>query len=423
MGAAGGRPAPRARRGSEEGLRRQCSAGLPPESLPHLLELLDARGLASLRRSFRLHDLGQEAYIAELQAAALELLLETKFPFTHAAYVLGLNGPYYSLDTIAEKHYGIPKTLPSLLCALFRAAVPGVAFTTLRMQKLAAAANFGGQHKTLAFSLSPLASAEEGSEGFDTPSAEGEAGSPSPETPTDAGGGATPLLVSPGPGLPGYVLCLTEGCLGGHGEVCDDLGSGNSWRYLTGPQIRSRWTSFPADAWLRWHWPRQGDLYIITATCEAPSTCNKLRRRERRQMAKIGFLLPEGAPEADEASDSDDREQCAAPEGPARPPEADTPTSPSRPNAARVAAARRLLALPEESVLTTQLVEDAFRRSARQVHPDRAASDSPIPASWLMSQLTWARRILREAAAHGVGEVGDQEAAAEVLMLAAPHPE
>jgi len=117
------------------------ASGLPQDCLPPLLELLDADGLAMLRSALNLRDLDGEAHAALLRAVVLELLLATKFPFTHAAYVMGLNGTYYSLDTIAEKHYGIPRALPTLLCALFRHMVPNVPFTTIRIQKFAAATN------------------------------------------------------------------------------------------------------------------------------------------------------------------------------------------------------------------------------------------------------------------------------------------
>lgn len=405
--------------------------GLPPESLPALLELLDARGLASLRRACALHGAAREAHVAMLYAAVLELLLETKFPFTHAAYVLGLNGPYFSLDTIAERHYGIPEALPALICELFRVAVPGVAFTTLRLQKFAAAANFGGRHRTLAFSLAsppPALTTEDGGNADGARLGATELAGAAAEAGTMD---EAPLLVSTGPGLPGYVLCLTEGCHGGHGEVCEDLGKGGSWRWLSGPQLRTRWAAFPADAWLRWHWPHEGDLYAVTVTCEAPANYLKLRRRECKQMAGIGFLLPADISigpedEADENIEEADGDSSQSPDaGRVDPDGARSPVSPSRrPSGARVAAARRLLGLADEPMLTAPLVEDAFRRAARQVHPDRAAADTLIPASWLMSQLTWARRVLREAAADGEGEQpAEQEAAAEILMLAAPDPQ
>lgn len=103
-----------------------------PECLLGLFQLLDAKGLAHLRRCAHIggHGAGtalsRAARVAELRAAVLELLGKTKFPFVHAAYVLGLNGSHYSLDTTAERHYGIPVRLPRLLCDLFRLEVPGL---------------------------------------------------------------------------------------------------------------------------------------------------------------------------------------------------------------------------------------------------------------------------------------------------------
>ncbi|CAE7940642.1 AK1 [Symbiodinium necroappetens] len=92
-------------------------------------------------------------FVAELRAAILELLRATKFPFVHAAYVLGLNGSHYSLDTATDRHYGIPLRLPRLLCQLFRLEVPNTDFTTIRIQKFASSVNFNGTHRTLPVNL------------------------------------------------------------------------------------------------------------------------------------------------------------------------------------------------------------------------------------------------------------------------------
>lgn len=381
------------------------SPGLPQDCLPPLLELLDADGLATLRSALNLQSLHRESYAALLRAAVLELLLATKFPFTHAAYVMGLNGTYYSLDTIAEKHYGIPRALPTLLCALFRHMVPNVPFTTIRIQKFAAATNFGGQHKTLAFSLysDPKHEEETDEEGTDKNLEQIHES----EAPTES------LSIVD----VGYVLCLTAGCTGGYGERRAKNGP---WCWLAGKKTPRHWASFPLDSELRWHWPRVGDMYAITVTCEAPELCGKLRRRERRFMANVGFKLPVNI--ESEATSSDELEE------PITQAEPQMPNSPSRrPSSARVTAAKRLLQLDNVEVPSLGEVEEAFRSAARQAHPDRMASDSPIPASWLMSQLTWARRVLREAATFddaseivGADDLEQEDGGDDVLMLVAP---
>eukprot|EP00405_Crypthecodinium_cohnii_P033229 CAMPEP_0206530754 /NCGR_PEP_ID=MMETSP0325_2-20121206/3359_1 /ASSEMBLY_ACC=CAM_ASM_000347 /TAXON_ID=2866 /ORGANISM="Crypthecodinium cohnii, Strain Seligo" /LENGTH=549 /DNA_ID=CAMNT_0054026869 /DNA_START=188 /DNA_END=1837 /DNA_ORIENTATION=+ len=100
----------------------------------------------------------------------LNLLQEVSFPFTHAAYVLGLNGPYFSHDTDAKGHHGIPEALPQKVCRLFRLSYPNVPFTTVRLQRLSALGNFGGRHRTLAFCLDTSQDAfEDGGSSSQTP--------------------------------------------------------------------------------------------------------------------------------------------------------------------------------------------------------------------------------------------------------------
>merc|ERR1719277_2201368 len=142
--------------------------------------------------------------------------------------------------------------------------------------------------------------------------------------------------------------------------------------------VDARWVEFPVRAWLRWHWPRTGDLYAITVTCESLSNCSKLRRREHLQMAATGFFLPTEPPEDDECEDEGTKD----PEPPAPPLPAQAPT------AARVQAARRLLDLEHIIAPTAEEVEEAFRRAARAVHPDRAAAlAEEADGSWAMSQV------------------------------------
>lgn len=90
-----------------------------------LIDFLEASSIAKLRRACHFEGLSEHARNAELATAVLEHLEKTAFPFTHAAYVLGLNGPYYSCDTLAKNHYGIPAALPGLLCRYFRQAALG----------------------------------------------------------------------------------------------------------------------------------------------------------------------------------------------------------------------------------------------------------------------------------------------------------
>jgi len=394
----------------------------------HLLEFLDGRGLACLRRSLQLGSIAQEAKKAELRAIVLELLISTSFPFTHAAYVLGLNGSYYSSDTTAEKHYGIPKLLPALVCELFRISMPEVAFTTIRIQRFAASLNSGGKHKTLAFSLSSSSQDDPGNQ-----------------------------VESSLPPLPlGHVLCLTTSCRGGHGEFCADVENGE-WEHLAAPESLPRFAPFPGGAWLRWHWPQAGDLYAITVTCETPENCACLRRIDRRQMLDVGFLMPEVGAEAraeDEGSACNELEGGSPIDASDRAAGCDLteeslpPSASPRQSATRVRAAKKLLGLGDVVTPTMREVEEAFRSQARVVHPDHHASaesstlrvlrvgEARVPGApdrppaargetsgWRMEQLTWARRVLRNEAAESFGANEGLEGSGEVLALIAPAEE
>eukprot|EP00927_Polykrikos_kofoidii_P060523 TRINITY_DN55481_c0_g1_i1.p1 TRINITY_DN55481_c0_g1~~TRINITY_DN55481_c0_g1_i1.p1 ORF type:complete len:434 (+),score=66.38 TRINITY_DN55481_c0_g1_i1:125-1426(+) len=376
---------------------------LPLDVVPLLLELLDANSLANLRRSAKLGSFGRETHVAELRALVLDLLRKTKFPFTHAAYVLGLNGSYYSYDTVTEDHYGIPEALPSMICRLFRLAVPGVCFTTIRLQKLAATANFGGQHRTLAFSLA-------------TPAQE------SQEMQTDASPKGMSHMENVDEdllGSIGYVLCLGDGCIGGRGEVCKAVQK-DAWSLLTTPSQAVRWVPFPRSGWLQWHWPKYGDLYTITITCESALNQCRLTGRERRQMVATGFLMPEGVDETSYDEECSEVHACSVAAC-----EHDTtlelpqPLSQTRHSTAARNAAKRILGMAECDRPSVHEVEAAFRQAVRQAHPDRQARDRAISdevedrplasqtESWAISQLKWARRVLRDVGDAASGEIVD----------------
>lgn len=351
---------------------------LPEPLVTGLFSLLEARDLAQLRRACRLGSNAAEGRVAELRAAVLHFLIETQFPFTHNAYVLGLNGSYYSLDTAAGKHYGIPKWLPVLICRLFRSEVPDFPFTSLRIQKFAAAGNFQGRHRTLAFSISS----------------------------------------SPGPEV-GHLLCLSNRAFGGFGECSlDDEGLG-PWRLLTAPAERPRWVKFPTLSWLRWHWPSQGAIYAITASCERTEDVTEIRRREYDALCQLGFAVPDwlesrilDEDQADSADANMGVAQANAEDGAvdARQPEfeatADGRTGVTRvvvrPSLRRIQEAMRILNLEH---LEPSLVEQAFRDAVRLAHPDRAAENGMEGrgAAWRMTQIMWARRVLRQSLEAGGG--------------------
>lgn len=403
---------------------------LPLETVLPMLELLDAKSLANFRRSAKLGCLAHEAHVAELRAHVLELLTSTKFPFTHAAYVLGLNGSYYSYDTVAEDHYGIPEILPSMICRLFRLAVPKVLFTTIRIQKLAAAANFGGKHRTLAFSLATPS--QESREAQAADSAGGPELDPGEEDPLESSG---------------YVLCLGDGCQGGRGEVCEELPNGE-WRLLATPSHAARWVPFPRRGWLQWHWPKRGDLYTITITCEPPLNHGRLTRRERRRMVATGFLMPDRQDGKGDDDTSSDTDACgnAGVEGADTSPAQGRPQSPVRRSHAARGAAKRILGFAEADTPSVSEVEAAFRQAVRVAHPDRArdgggggrgggggggygGGSGALAArtqNWAVSQLKWARRVLRDAAILSADDTiaDDEEATApqqDFLMLNAPN--
>lgn len=412
-----------------------------PECLLGLLELLDSQGLAHLRRVAHLGNdsagqaLARAAKVAELRSAVLDLLATTKFPFVHASYVLGLNGPYFSVDTTADRHYGIPAELPRLLCKLFQLEKPGVSFTTLRIQKFGAAANFNGKHRSLPINLhSPqFADAEN-----DSPDqSEESAGDDAESAECDDNVSAS-------------VLCLTTGCQGGYAELCNGTASdeevpgrkrtlsggleeevGCHWQHLVTPvsgRASVRWSKFPIDTWLRWYWPRSGDYYAITVTCEPRKHIHGLRSRQRQKMREIGFCFPPSWDSTDSKEDSEDNSaECNHIEGtePQR-------TTVTRLSSAHVAAAKRLLGLTDVELPSNQEIDEAYRSSVRRAHPDRAVREgsvSRIGAGWAISQITWARKLLREAAkvaaaaaaAGSVPEwVQEVEAGSEVIVPSLP---
>lgn len=329
-----------------------------PESIITVLDYLDARSVVFLRRTCHFRNVEHEARQIEARSALLELLFSTNFPFTHAAYILGLNGEYYSYDTDAERHYGIPKILPWYVCRLFTLAMHNVKFTTIRIQKFSASANFGGHHRTLPF-RSPVASANED--------------------------------VVP----QGYILCLSNGCRGGHAEICDDPEEG-TWQFLTMADQRPRWVIFPQDSWIRWHWPNAGDLYVVTVTCEAPSASVKLRRHQLSLMTEIGFNLPTQL--LDCAVDVDENIGARLPE--------DTGGAPfARASSARRGAAMRILRLENIFAPSRQEVEDAFECARERVQPHAwgrrwVQAEDPLVSpdgseGWGLAQVFWARRILQ----------------------------
>lgn len=263
--------------------------------------------------------------------------------------------------------------LPRLLCDLFRLEVPDTDFTTIRMQKFASAANFGGAHRTLPVNLH-------------TPYFPDEDGSSSPE----------PMECDSG-GVPAFALCLTEGCKGGHGELLENS-EVRRWHSFVNPHVgpsASQWMQFPMDTWLRWYWPTKGDYYVITTTCEPPEFLRGLHARQHRQMLKVGFRLPEPwnhVPQ-EESHEDDAKDEGKGREGRQR--------SPRRMSSARVLAAKRLLGLSKVVLLTIQEIEDAFATAQRQasvdVFPRNSSEGSAGRIGWDLAQLSWARRVLSEA--------------------------
>lgn len=399
-----------------------------PECLLGLLEFLDASALSQLRRTAKLlgsggdprcvlsTNLAHMSKVAELRTVVLELLCKTKFPFVHAAYVLGLNGPYFSFDTTAEKHYGIPSNLPKLLCKLVRLEVPDLEFTTLRIQKFSSSSNFNGNHRTLPINLS------------------------SPPLPVDEGNEEATTELDDDSEAPAYVLCLTEGCRGGFGEMCREDGASvtedetplrRAWRPLTTPSVgigAARWASFPVDTWLRWYWPTSGDYYAVTASREPKRHCLTLRPSQRRELTQIGFNLPSITYVKEEYEDPGCASSDESPQGL---PAALSPTVDSDSDAtplvqrrrrfgnqpmstARLTAAKRLLELSNEEgrLPTSQEIDHAYRKAVRRAHPDAQQASAPqLGAGWAMSQLSWARSVLHEALeAVGIDEADEPSA-------------
>lgn len=138
-------------------------------------------------------------------------------------------------------------------------------------------------------------------------------------------------------------------------------------------------------------------------------------------------------------------DSAPTPERPARRPQ-------GRRNAAAIHAARRLLGLDAETPLVVAEVEEAFRRRILVAHPDHetmgATGPQPAPQQavedptasaltnrmrgWAVSQIMWARRVLREEAewrghgaeeAEGAAQAAEAPVQPEFLMLGAPPPQ
>jgi len=179
-------------------------------------------------------------------------------------------------------------------------------------------------------------------------------------------------------------------------------------------------------------------------------------------MEQTGFLLPPlGTGETERCGpDSDGEADAAAAADPAPSPGGSAAMVPR--SAAVLEAARRLLGFEAGTEVSVQQAEEAFRNAVRAVHPDRvqlqcvAAESDPAAVEggggaggggrglaarsqgWAVAQLTWARKVLREAALLGsvaeevneqavllggvAEEVNEQEtpAVGELLMLADP---
>jgi len=236
---------------------------------------------------------------------------------------------------------------------------------------------------------------------------------------------------------------MTPGCSGGRGEVRDDIHSGN-WNLLATPSSHAKWVTFPRKAWLRWHWPSVGDMYAITITCEPPLHRDQLTLCERKKMKATGFILPRSiAPESEgeqEFIDADDEV-----DGREKPPaggyDQQKPAAPKQRSAAAVKAAKRILGLESVTAPSAAEIEESFRRVVRAAHPDREeirahSHEAPVVdvndshaaltarmQGWAVAQVTWARKVLRDAVDNPPEpeETAEADPQAPLLMLP-PNP-
>merc|ERR1719473_712668 len=104
--------------------------GLPAELLYSVGQGLQFRDLEACLQAGRA---GLAFREQALQRAAAHWLGQVKFPWGSAAYVLGLNGSYFSSDTLS-RHADIPDGTVELLTGWVRRQV-SAPFTSIRVHK------------------------------------------------------------------------------------------------------------------------------------------------------------------------------------------------------------------------------------------------------------------------------------------------
>lgn len=302
-----------------------------PECLLHLLNFLDSQSQARLRRVSHLGAGGDNAdqplahaiKVALLRTAVLELLTTTKLPMLPESFSVGLSGLHYNVNTavvpmITEVGtFGISETLVRTICKLFQLEKPGVAFTTIRIQKFAASANFDGKQRTLPISKRSFRVSV------------GRVGG-SPDQPEESAVDEAERAECD-EDVPAFVLCLTSGCQGGYAEFCNCVAAdevrfqkpilyevGHQWQHFVTPiseRVSVCWSKFSEDTWLRWYWPRAGDYYTITISCEPRKHIRGLQSSQRRLMRWVGFRFPPPWEPTDEEKDGEDDSADCNPEG------------------------------------------------------------------------------------------------------------
>jgi len=173
---------------------------------------------------------------------SLECLERIRFPWTAPAYVFGLNGEYFSHDSL-EPHCGIPKgTLPAL-AHWFSSCNPNFRFTSVKIHQFDSS-RIANKHKTLAFKQ--VVEAE---------------------------------VI--------YVAALGDykgGSL--HVKKMDD----GNWCSVP---LSTRWQSFEAQNLQQVTWPSSGTMYLVSVWCESFCHWENLTAENRRYLLDRGIPGPE----------------------------------------------------------------------------------------------------------------------------------
>eukprot|EP00397_Hematodinium_sp_SG-2012_P006562 GEMP01006595.1.p1 GENE.GEMP01006595.1~~GEMP01006595.1.p1 ORF type:complete len:430 (+),score=99.97 GEMP01006595.1:260-1549(+) len=212
-----------------------------------------ASSLATWRLCCKVHvEETGASFSAQLSREKLE---KTQFPWGASTYVFGLNGEYFSVDSL-EPHCGIPiGTLPTL-SYWFTSSHPQYRFSSIKIHQFDSS-KATKNHKTLAFKQT-------------------------------------------GEGI------IFVAALGDYkdGELHVKKDDSEDWRSIP---LSTRWEKFESENFQQVTWPTRGIMYIVTVWCEKCSHWINLSPGARRYLVEKGIPGPKYTEEALEPEWRDDR--------------------------------------------------------------------------------------------------------------------